>query len=176
MNGIRRMVIPHPPVLHTTRLILRAPRLTDFEHFAAFYDSERSRCEDGPMTREQAWRVWASDVALWPLKGFGPFGVDDRASGAYLGEVGIYQPEGYPEPELGWFVVPEAEGLGIAFEAAEAVMRWARDGLGWRRLVNYIDPGNQRSITLALRLGGKRTGAPGSGATDVVILHDLAKP
>jgi RimJ/RimL family protein N-acetyltransferase len=167
------MDILHPPVLQTVRLILRATRLTDFEHFAAFYASERSRWEDGPMTREQAWRVWASDVALWPLKGFGPFGVDDRVSGAYLGEVGIYQPEGYPAPELGWFVVPEAEGRGIALEAARAVMRWARHDLGWRQLVNYIDPGNERSITLALRLGGKCTDAPGSSPGDLVILHDL---
>jgi RimJ/RimL family protein N-acetyltransferase len=162
-----------PPVLHTERLVLRPPRLADFAHFAAFYASERSRWEDGPLSREQAWRVWASDVALWPLKGFGPFGVDDRVSGAYLGEVGIYQPEGYPEPELGWFVVPEAEGRGIAFEAARAVMRWAKGERGYQRLVNYIDPGNERSIALALRLGGRRIEARGSTATDVVILHDL---
>jgi RimJ/RimL family protein N-acetyltransferase len=171
------MTIPRqPPVLETERLVLRAPRLADFTHFAAFYASERSRWEDGPLSREQAWRVWASDVALWPLKGFGPFGVDDRTTGAYLGEVGIYQPEGYPEPELGWFVVPEAEGRGIAFEAAQAVMRWAKSELGWHRLVNYIDPGNERSIALALRLGGRRIEALGSGPTDVVILHDLSGP
>jgi len=162
------------PTLHTARLVLRPPRLADFAHFAAFYASERSRWEDGPLSREQAWRVWASDVALWPLKGFGPFGVDDRTTGTYLGEVGIYQPEGYPEPELGWFVVPEAEGQGIALEAAQAVMRWAKTELVWDRLVNYIDPGNARSIALALRLGGKRIEAPGSGPTDVVILHDLS--
>ncbi len=163
-----------PPVLHTAGLVLRPPRLADFEYFAAFYASERSRWEDGPLSREQAWRVWASDVALWPLKGFGPFGVDDRATGAYLGEVGIYQPEGYPEPELGWFVAPEAEGRGIAFEAAQAVMRWARTELGWTRLVNYIDPGNARSIALALRLGGTIVEETGSGPTDVVILHDIS--
>ncbi|MCX8508753.1 MAG: GNAT family N-acetyltransferase, partial [Rhodobacteraceae bacterium] len=106
--------------------------------------------------------------------GYGPFSVDDRAPGAYVGEVGIYKPEGYPEPELGWFVVPEAEGKGYAAEAALAVMAWARATFGWDRLVNIIDPANSRSIALGRRLGGVIDPAlPGIDPGDVVIRHDL---
>lgn len=163
------------PTLQTERLALRMPALADFAHRAAFYASERSAWEDGPLDARAAWRVWASEVGQWPLMGFGPFSVDDR-SGAYLGEVGIYQPLGYPEPELGWFVVPEAEGRGVAFEAARAVMAWARATFGWDRLVNYVDPCNARSIRLGLRLGGVIDRAlPGQDPTDVVIRHDLGK-
>ena len=89
------------PTLHTDRLTLRAPRLADFDHWAAFFASPRSVHEGGPKTRLAAWQHWAADVALWTLKGYGPFGVDDRATGAYMGEVGIYHGEGYPAPELG---------------------------------------------------------------------------
>lgn len=161
------------PTLSTDRLRLRMPILADFEHRAAFYASDRSVWEDGPLTRETAWRIWASEVGQWPLLGFGPFSVEDHGGG-YLGEVGIYQPLGYPEPELGWFVVPEAEGRGIATEAARAVMNWARDVLGLSRLVNYIDPGNSRSIALGLRLGGViDVSLPGSDPNGVVIRHDL---
>jgi RimJ/RimL family protein N-acetyltransferase len=162
------------PSIVTARLILRAPKLADFDHWAAFFASPRSVHERGMMDREAAWRVWAADVSLWMLRGYGGFGLDDRASGAYVGEVGIYQPEGYPEPELGWFVVPEAEGQGYAAEAARAVMGWARARFGWQRLVNYIDPANARSIALALRLGGViDAGLPGADTGDVVIRHDL---
>jgi monofunctional chorismate mutase len=108
----------HIPTLQTDRLTLRAPKLADFEHWAAFFASPRSVHERGMMDRADAWRVWAADVALWMLRGYGAFGCDDRATGAYVGEVGIYRPEGFPEPELGWFVVPEAEGQGYAAEAA----------------------------------------------------------
>jgi len=164
------------PRLETDRLILRAPALADFEHWANFFASPRSIHERGQMPRTAAWQVWAADVALWLLKGYGPFGIDDRASGAYLGEVGIYEPEGYPEPELGWFVVPGAEGRGIACEAARAVMLWARDTLGWSRLINIIDPANARSIALGLRLGGAvEPGARGTDPGDVVVVHDLSK-
>ena len=164
----------HIPVLETDRLRLRAPKLEDFEHWAAFFASERSRFERGPMDRQAGYRTWASDAGLWVLRGYGPFGVEDRETGAYLGEVGIYEPDGYPEPEVGWFVVPEAEGRGIAAEAAQAVMRWARESFGWDRLINIIDPKNDRSIALGQRLGGViDTDIPGDDPGDVVIRHDL---
>ncbi|XDA99149.1 GNAT family N-acetyltransferase [Sulfitobacter sp. LCG007] len=166
----------HIPVLRTERLILRAPKLSDFEHWAAFFASERSVHERGMMPRAQAWRIWSSDVAIWTLRGYGPFGVEDRTTGSYVGEVGIYEPDGYPEPELGWFVTPEAEGHGYAAEAARAVMHWAHDSLGWSRLVNIIDPANDRSIALGLRIGGHiDPDAQGEDPGDVVIVHDLAK-
>ncbi|KGB82344.1 acetyltransferase [Rhodovulum sp. NI22] len=162
------------PILHTERLTLRMPILADFEYRAAFYASDRSVWEDGPLPRAQAWRVWASEVAQWPLMGFGPFSLEDRQSRQYLGEVGVYRPEGFPEPELGWFVLPEAEGRGYAAEAARAVMGWVRKSFGWDHLVSYIAPGNLRSIALALRIGGRKvTDRPGTADDDVVILHDL---
>ena len=162
------------PTLQTERLTLRMPKLADFEPWAAYYTSGRSEYEDGPMTRRAGWNMWAANVALWSLRGYGAFGVDDGETGAYLGEVGIYEPEGCPEPELGWFVIPEAEGNGYAAEAARAVMIWARQSFGWDRLINIIDPANSRSIALGLRLGGiidpdLRDTDPG----DVVIRHDL---
>ncbi|MGB5837301.1 MAG: GNAT family N-acetyltransferase, partial [Albidovulum sp.] len=121
-----------------------------------------------------AYRHWAADVALWSLKGYGPFGLDDRETGAYVGEVGIYEFMGYPEPELGWFVVPEAEGKGYAAEAARAVMAWAQKTFGWDRLINIIDPANTRSIALGLKLGGVIDPTiPGTDPGDVVIRHDL---
>ncbi len=164
----------HVPVIETERLRLRAPQVADFERWAAFFASPRSEHERGPMDRRAAWRTWAGDAAGWVLRGYGPWGVEDRATGAYLGEVGIYHPESYPEPELGWFLVPEAEGKGIAFEAASAVLDRARTATDWTRLVNYIDPRNERSIALGLRLGGVRDDSlPREDEGDVVIRHDL---
>lgn len=160
------------PTLYTERLTLRMPVLADFAPRADFYASDRAVWEGGPHDHAAAWRIFASEVGQWPLLGYGPFSVD--MGGAYVGEVGIYHPADYPEPELGWFVVPEAEGKGIAAEGARAVMAWARKAFGWDRLVNYIDPGNARSIALGLRLGGViDPDLPGQDATDVVIRHDL---
>lgn len=162
------------PTLYSDRLTLRMPKLSDFEAWAAFFASNRSIHEGGPKSRLAAWQHWAADVALWALKGYGPFGVDDRATGAYLGEVGIYHGETYPAPELGWFVTPEAEGKGVALEAAQAVLTWVRDTFDWPHITNIIEPANSRSIALGLRLGGViDPSLPGIDPTDVVIRHDL---
>lgn len=165
----------HIPTLETARLRLRAPKLDDFEYWADFYASPRSTFESRPLTRHEAWRTWVADAGLWLLRGYGPFGVEDRATGAYLGEVGIYRQANFPGPEFGWFVVPEAEGKGIAFEAAVAVKAWIAATLRWPRITSIIDPGNARSIALGLRLGGVIDPTlPGIDPGDVVIRHDLA--
>jgi len=162
------------PVLLTPRLRLRAPALADFEHWAAFLATERSVHEGGPMSRYHAWQFWAATAALWMLKGYGAFGVEDRQTGAYLGEVGLYHGDDFPAPELGWFVVPEVEGKGVAREAAEAVLDWLKATTDWPHVISIIEPANARSIALGLRLGGViDTVLPGIDPWDVVIRHDL---
>jgi RimJ/RimL family protein N-acetyltransferase len=144
------------PTLQTERLTLRAPRLEDFEPYAAFYASDRSVWEDGPFDRARAWKEFASNAGLWQFRGYGAWSIEDRASGAYLGEVGLFHPAHYPQAELGWMVVEGAEGRGIAYEAALAARDWAWRVAGITRLVNYIDERNLRSIRLAERLGARR--------------------
>jgi RimJ/RimL family protein N-acetyltransferase len=141
------------PTLTTERLTLRAPRLEDYPAFEAHFTSPRSIHEDGPLNRTGAWKEFATAAAGWTLRGYGSLSIEDRATGAYRGEVGIYHLATYPEPEIGWLVVPEAEGKGIAYEAALALRGWAYANLGWTTLVSYIGDKNTRSRRLAERLG-----------------------
>ena len=160
------------PTLMTERLTLRAPEAADFEAYAAFYASERSIWEDGPLSRGAAWAEFAASAGGWVLRGFGAFSLVERASGRYLGEVGLYQPAHYPEPEIGWILMAEAEGRGFASEAARAVRAWAYGSLGLGPLVSYIAPGNRRSIRLAERLGAVvDRSAPASAPDAVVYRH-----
>ena len=53
--------LPSIPTLETERLVLRAPGIGDFEPFAAFYASERSKFVGGPLDREGAWRMLAME-------------------------------------------------------------------------------------------------------------------
>lgn len=144
------------PALTTDRLVLRAPDVTDFGSFAGHFQSQRSVHEEGPLDCAGAWREFATGVAGWLLRGYGSLSVTDCATGSYLGEVSIYRLATYPEPEIGWMVLPEAEGRGIAFEAASALRDWAYATFGWTTLVSYIAPANARSIRLAERLGAWR--------------------
>ena len=144
------------PVINTERLTLRAPRLEDFEPYAAYFASNRAELERGRRDRAGAWKEFSAVAGQWLLRGYGGFSIEDRADGGYLGEVGVFHEDDYPEPELGWMVVAAAEGRGIAHEAALAVRRWAYRTLGLTTLVSYIDARNTRSIRLAQRPGAFR--------------------
>lgn len=148
------IVLSGIPVLETERLILRGPRLEDFEAFAGFMASDRARAVGGPLDRAQAWRSFAGSVGHWALRGYGSFVFEDRAGGPPLGRAGAIYHEGWPEPEIGWSVWdPQAEGRGLAFEAAEAARAWVYRDCGWTTAISLIAGDNARSQALARRLG-----------------------
>jgi RimJ/RimL family protein N-acetyltransferase len=141
------------PVVETPRLILRAPEAGDVGPLADFLTSERSRALGGPFPRHEVWSKLAAHAGQWLLRGYGSWMIADRATGRALGRVGVYHPEGWLEPELGWALFGEAEGKGIAFEAATAARAEARRRCGFERLISTIDAANARSLALARRLG-----------------------
>ncbi|MEZ5798748.1 MAG: GNAT family N-acetyltransferase [Paracoccaceae bacterium] len=142
------------PILDTPRLRLRAPRLADFEVFAAFMASPRSQHVGGPQGRTLSWRSFCHLTGHWVHRGYSMFIFARRDTDAALGMAGPWCPEGWPEPEIGWSVwAPEAEGQGLAFEAATATRRWSYDTLGWTTAISLIVSGNTRSETLARRMG-----------------------
>ncbi|MCB1340355.1 MAG: GNAT family N-acetyltransferase [Pseudooceanicola sp.] len=144
------------PTLTTDRLTLRGPREADFDAVAGFFaDGGRSDFFGGPLTRGNAWRWFAMSIGHWQLKGFGFWMVELTATGQHCGLCGLWQPEGWPEPELGWAVFEGFEGMGIAKEAALAARAFAYGTLGWTTLTSNIMPGNTRSIALAERLGAR---------------------
>ena len=141
------------PVLETERLTLRGPRGSDWELWANLATSERAKFIGGPYTRDMAMRAWASAIGHWAIRGFGMFTVDLK-DGTPIGHVGHWQPESWPEREIGWTIWSEEhEGRGLAYEAASAVRDHTFDTLGWDTAVSYIDEGNLRSAALAERLG-----------------------
>lgn len=143
----------HIPQLETERLILRVPRLSDFEAFAAFCASPRSVNVGGPYTRDQAFSRLSAIIGHWQLRGYGRWLIAGKADDAPLGVGGLYFPEGWPEPEIAWSVFDHAEGRGIALEAALATRSYAYDILGWSTLISCTLPDNTRSVALARRMG-----------------------
>lgn len=143
------------PVLETERLILRAPVASDWPAFYAFMQSERSQhVRIGLASEALAWRAFGHIIGHWVLRGWGNFVITDRATGAALGACGPWFPATWPEREIGWSIwAAEAEGQGIAYEAARAAQAHVFDVLGWDSAVSYIDPANTRSAALAQRLG-----------------------
>ncbi|MEO0467812.1 MAG: GNAT family N-acetyltransferase [Pseudomonadota bacterium] len=142
------------PVLETDRLILRGPEASDFEPLCAFLmDPIRSAGFGTEETRSDAWRWFAVNIGHWALHGYGYFTIEMKDSGKPAGISGIWNPEGWPEPEVGWVVFDGFEGQGIAHEAATTARDWAYETLGFTTLTSNIVPGNARSVALAERMG-----------------------
>ncbi len=146
------------PTLHTTRLVLRAPRMSDFEAYAAFRGSPRAVFLGGPYDRATAFEQLSSIIGGWHLRGYGRWMVADADTDAPLGIVGLFFPEDWPEPEISWSLFEGAEGRGIAHEAALAARDHAYGTLGWTTAISMIDPANTRSAALGRRMGALPVG------------------
>jgi RimJ/RimL family protein N-acetyltransferase len=104
-------------------------------------------------------------IERWEQYGVGPFVVESREDGRFLGRTGILvwdtrtwehadpgQAE-HAQPELGWAYARSAWGNGYATEAGRAVREWVRRDRGVERLISLIVPTNVRSRGVAERLG-----------------------
>lgn len=144
------------PQISSENLIMRAPKADDFDTYCTFaIDPIRSAGFGTEPNRAKAWRWFACNLGHWALRGYGYFSIEDKASGQPCGLCGIWEPEGWPEAEIGWVVYEGFEGKGIAFEAATRVRDWAYTDLGFTTLTSNIVPGNDRSVALAKRLGAQ---------------------
>lgn len=160
------------PILHTSRLILRPPTMSDFSRWAEMMaDAEAARFLGGVQPAETTWRVFMTMAGTWSLTGIGMFSVMDRETGDWLGRIGPWRPLGWPGNEIGWALHPDSQGRGIALEAAGAAMNYAFEVLDSSHIIYCIAPGNRPSQRLAERLGSARLGParlPSPGHEDIV--------
>jgi RimJ/RimL family protein N-acetyltransferase len=148
------------PIVNTDRLALRGHAAADFEACAALWaDAEVVRHIGGqPSTGEQAWARLLRYVGHWQLLGYGFWAICDRASGEFLGEIGLADFKRDLDPpigaiEAGWVLVRSAHGRGYATEALRAVHAWADLNLPGRATACVIDPANAASIRVATKCG-----------------------
>lgn len=143
-------------IIETERLQLRLWKEKDFEQFAQYYaDGENAKYVGGQKNVDDAWRHFALQFGHWQLKGFGYWAVDEKCTGDFVGCVGLWQSAGWPELELGYWLLKQYQGKGYAQEAAIKCKEYARDVLRAESLVSYIDPDNVTSINLVKKLGAE---------------------
>lgn len=166
------------PTLLTERLRLCALGEHHFESYAAMLaDVENTRyIGDGqPLDRMNAWRSMAMLLGHWVLRGFGMWAVELKDSGEFIGRVGLHQPEGWPDLELGWMLMPEQRHHGYATEAARAALEFAFTTLQATRAVSLIRSENTASERIARRLGGRQgTTIDFLGAATLVYIYHPA--
>lgn len=158
-------------MLETARLRLRNVRAGDLDAFArAFTDPEVMRFvgEGRPLSLDEVAAMIERIERHVADDGFGQMAVERRDDGCVIGRVGLLPLDPVTwrfgsrrrigpqaEIEIGWTLARDAWGCGYAFEAASAVVDWARGELGLTRVVSIIQVGNEPSIRLAEKLGAR---------------------
>lgn len=148
------------PVIETERLRLRGHTLPDFDASAAMWgDPNVARYIGGkPSTREDSWGRFLRYIGHWQTLGHGFWLIEEKATGAFVGEGGIgsFKREIVPRieaPEAGWALSASMHGKGYANEAMSAALSWGETHFNRTDFVCIIAPENRPSLTLAAKLG-----------------------
>ncbi len=93
-----------------------------------------------------------------PAAGYAQYGhglmrVGLKPGGTPIGICGVLRRDSLPGPDLGFSLLPEYWSQGYAYEAAEAVMRHAREVLRLGRVLAITTTDNESSMSLLGKLG-----------------------
>ena len=145
-----------PPTIETERLRLRRLTMDDLEALHSIQsDPVHMRFYPHPFSLDES-RAWIERMqARYDEVGFALLAVDDRVTGAFLGNVGphLQHVDDVDEVELGWSITPTRARQGIATEAAIACRDWAFATLDIDHVISLILPENAPSRGVAERLG-----------------------
>ena len=144
-------------VIETERLNLREVTESD----AAFVlellndpDFVRYVADRGVRTLEDARRYVAERfTAAYRRDGFGFWLVEPKESGLPAGICGLVKRDALPGMDVGYAFLPPFRSKGYAYESASAVVAYAREALGLKRIFAIVNPENAVSIRVLEKLG-----------------------
>jgi RimJ/RimL family protein N-acetyltransferase len=94
-------------------------------------------------------------VASYEQHGYGLWLVELQATQAPIGLCGLVKREALPDADIGYAFLPRYWSQGYAYEAAAAVLSYAGNVLGLKRLLAITDQENAASIKVLTKIGLK---------------------
>jgi RimJ/RimL family protein N-acetyltransferase len=144
-------------VIETERLLLRRFREDDLQAFYLLCSMPEiiRYAQSAPVASLEAARalMQAAPFHDYAKHGYGRFACVWKATGAVIGFSGVkYVPE-FADNELGYRFLPEYWGRGLATEAGQASIDFARATVGLSRLIALVHPDNTASARVVTKLG-----------------------
>jgi ribosomal-protein-alanine N-acetyltransferase len=150
--------MPETRILETERLALRRLTMDDLDALAEIYRDEKARryFPEGTLTREETREEleWIIDV-YYGQYGYGLWATTLRETNVFIGRCGLlpWTIEGRAEVEVAYLLAKSYWGLGLGTEAARAILAYGFEQLHLTRLISLIDPENEASIKVAVKIG-----------------------
>lgn len=107
----------------------------------------------GVRSHVQTAEELAGDVVFWGAHGYGIWAVRERADGRFLGITGLKDRPDGRGVALRFALWPEAQGRGLAREAASAALRYGHEQAGLARVVAVARETNFASRTVLGSIG-----------------------
>lgn len=162
----------------TERLRLRSWRASDFDAAQRlFRDPEVMRYIPIPPidTEEKARELFERIRAREPATGMCLWVVEDKLTGAVLGDCGLKPLDEGEEIEVGYHFFPEHWGLGYATEAARGALEHGFERLGLDRIVAVVLPENVASTRVLEKAGMRRAGERKAYGANTVFFELTAR-
>ncbi|MDE2514924.1 MAG: GNAT family N-acetyltransferase [Rhodospirillales bacterium] len=123
--------------VQTARLLLLPVAAGDLAEITAIKADPRvfAVMLGGVRTPVQSAAELAADISYWGANGYGIWMVRDRTDRRFLGLVGLMERPDGRGVALRFALWPEAQGRGLAREAASAALRYGHEQAGLSRIV-----------------------------------------
>ena len=145
------------PILETARLRLREFTLKDVDDmYLINCDPEVTRYtgDGGPLTRKEIERRIREDVlGDYAKYGYGRWAVIHKSDDQLIGFAGLKYLEEMGEIDLGYRFARAYWGMGLATEAAQAVLDYGFRHLDMSRIIGMAMPENKASIRVLEKIG-----------------------
>lgn len=142
-------------ILHTGRLVLRPVSGADLPDLQAIKADPRvfAIMLGGVRTPAETAKDLARDVAAWGANGFGIWAIRELATSTFIGITGLEQRPDGRGIALRFALWPEAQGRGLAREAAGAALRYGHERGRLARIIAVARETNFASRTVLGSIG-----------------------
>lgn len=132
-------------------------RLIDDTDFNALKELDmdpevRAQFPEGILTSEQIKERISKNKLSFKENGFGDFAAVDLESGQFVGRAGFAPVDG-GEIEVGYVLLRQFWGRGLAQESLRALLNWARENLDIPRIVAYAPKQHSASFNVMKKSG-----------------------
>ncbi|WP_444997061.1 GNAT family N-acetyltransferase [Aliikangiella sp. IMCC44359] len=94
-------------------------------------------------------------IKSYQENGFGLYLIELKKGHTPIGLCGLVKRKEFDSPDIGYALIPEFWGLGLASEAAKATLNYAKQKLNIERVLGLTSLGNAGSIKVLERIGLK---------------------
>lgn len=144
-------------VLETDRLRLRQISVDDADFILQLLNEPsfiQNIGDRGVRTQDDARSyILKGPVASYEKHGFGLWLVEAKESGASIGICGLIKRDVLADVDVGYALLPQFWSQGYALESASAVLSYAREKLGLKRVLAVVNSDNHSSIRLLEKIG-----------------------